>query len=107
VVAASLVDSLISDQAAGIKAVASYCARRAAEQIVRQTAPFPLFPAELEKQTSRLKLIINRRFERSRNLVPERSTPRKGTGTWLVTTPRSRDSSVRSKLKKNLAMIGE
>ena len=31
---------------------------RAAEQIVRQTAPFPPFPTELEKQTSRLKLSI-------------------------------------------------
>ena len=44
---------------------------RAAEQIVRQTAPFPPVPAELEKQTSRLKLIINMRFEGSKNLVPE------------------------------------
>ena len=44
---------------------------RAAEQIVRQTAPFPPVPAELEKHTSRLKLIINMRFEGSKNLVPE------------------------------------
>jgi len=43
----------------------------AAEQIVRQTAPFPPFPAELEEQTSRVKPIIDRRFEGSRNLVPE------------------------------------
>lgn len=44
---------------------------RAAEQIVRQTAPLPPFPAELEKQTSRLKLTTNGRFEGSKNLVPE------------------------------------
>jgi TonB family protein len=43
---------------------------RAAEQIVRQTAPFPPFPAELEVQTSSRKLIVNMRFEGSKDLVP-------------------------------------
>jgi hypothetical protein len=37
--------------------------------IVRQTAPFPPFPAELEKQISRLKLISHMRFEGSKDLV--------------------------------------
>lgn len=44
---------------------------RAAEQIVRKTAPFPPFQAELEKHPSRLKLIVNMRFQGGKNLVPE------------------------------------
>jgi hypothetical protein len=34
-------------------------------------APFPPFPAELEKHPSRLKLVVNMRFEGSKNFVPE------------------------------------
>ncbi|MEJ2061176.1 MAG: TonB family protein [Gammaproteobacteria bacterium] len=44
---------------------------RAAEQIVRQTAPFPPFPAALEKRTPRLKLTINMKFRGNKNLLPE------------------------------------
>ena len=47
---------------------------RTAEQIVRQTAPVSLFPAELGKQTSPLKLITNRCFEGIKDLVPESSS---------------------------------
>jgi TonB family protein len=43
---------------------------RAAEQVVRQTAPFPPFPAELEVQTSSRKLTVNMRFEGSKDRVP-------------------------------------
>jgi|PlaIllAssembly_1097288.scaffolds.fasta_scaffold86100_2 hypothetical protein len=37
----------------------------------RLVTPFPPFPTELEKQISRLKLIISRRLEGAKNRVPE------------------------------------
>jgi hypothetical protein len=47
---------------------------RAAEQIVRQTAPSPPLPAELEQQTSCVELIITKRCEGSKNRVPKQHT---------------------------------